>query len=134
MTEELRRSLEALPELFAFIDTFVYANHIRPAVRHEVSLAMEELFVNAVTHGGSSEGEIVIELSVDDNCLVACFRDRGSKPFDIDSIPTVDPGRPIEQIKPGGLGLHLTRSFMDSVTWRYETDTNVILLKKRLET
>lgn len=134
MTKELRRSLEALTELFAFIDTFIHANNICPGVRHEVGLALEELFVNAVTHGGASEGEIVIELSVDDKYLVACFRDRGSRPFDIDSIPTVDPGRPIEQIKPGGLGLHLTRSFMDSVSWRYETDTNVILLKKRLET
>ena len=45
--------------------------------------------------------------------------DRDVEPFDITRSPGVDIDAPIEQRKPGGLGLHLIRKLAESVTYTY---------------
>ena len=40
-------------------------------------------------------------------------------PFDVTKAPDVDVTLPIEQRRPGGLGLHLIRRLMDSVDYEY---------------
>jgi serine/threonine-protein kinase RsbW len=51
-----------------------------------------------------------------------------------DHGPSIDPaklqGRPLDDIKPGGLGLHLIHQSMDSVEYRRDGDVNLFRLVK----
>ena len=44
------------------------------------------------------------------------------EPFDVTQSPEVDVTLPIEQRRPGGLGLHLIRRLLDSIEYDYSKE------------
>ncbi len=44
------------------------------------------------------------------------------EPFDVTKAPDVDVTLPIEQRRPGGLGLHLIRRLLDSIEYEYSKE------------
>jgi serine/threonine-protein kinase RsbW len=44
------------------------------------------------------------------------------EPFDVSRAPEVDVNLPIEQRRPGGLGLHLIRKLVDSLEYEYSKE------------
>ena len=47
------------------------------------------------------------------------------EPFDVAQAPAVDVDLPIEQRRPGGLGLHLLRRMLDRIDYDYSPDDRV---------
>ena len=63
--------------------------------------------------------------------LTICFKDRG-KPFDPLAREDPDITLSAEDRGIGGLGIFLTKKFMDSVTYAYEDGQNILTMSKML--
>ena len=102
-----------------------------------VVLAVDEALTNIIRHAYGGQTDQPIEalfrrISLDDNglrgeALEIVLEDRG---------PAVDReklcGRPLEEVRPGGLGLHFIRQSMDRVEFRRENGRNQVHLVKLL--
>jgi anti-sigma regulatory factor (Ser/Thr protein kinase) len=123
----VRGAVERLAETLGF-----------PAVQsRSITRATDETLTNIVRH---SYGNRL------DQPIVMYFRrtqrrnhgevERGLEILVCDRGPAVDPnklrGRPLEEIRPGGLGLHLIRQAMDTVEFTRRGPTNQIRLVEYL--
>tara|TARA_R100001129_G_scaffold173412_6_gene144887 strand:+ start:2089 stop:3861 length:1773 start_codon:yes stop_codon:yes gene_type:complete len=99
----------------------------------QVILAVDEACQNVVRHayGGRADGEIAVELRRDGEDFVVELQDFAA-PVDTGRVK----GRDLDDIKPGGLGVHLIREIMDDV--QFVTPPagvgNLLQLRKRLQT
>ena len=122
----VRAAMERLTEELGFSD---------PEVR-SVTRAIDEALTNIMRHSYGGALNRRIELS----CLrVAKGRARSEESFEVrlvDYGPKIDPaklrGRKLDEIKPGGLGLHFILQSMDIVEFRRARGANVLRLVKYL--
>lgn len=133
MREHFRRDIGVLEKVFEFTGGFAAGCGLSESVGYALRLAVEEIFTNIVKYGGSSERDVAVELRVDGGELVIEIVDEGAGPFDPTGAPGVDVGRPLEERREGGLGIHLIRSIMDYMNYEYRDGTARIVMKKRLE-
>jgi anti-sigma regulatory factor (Ser/Thr protein kinase) len=122
----VRGALECLTEVFGF----------SPPERRSVTRAVDEALTNIIRHGYNGRTDQPIE--------VYCRRvpprySEQAAGFEIllcDRGPAVDPsklrGRCLDEIKPGGLGLHFIRQSMDTVEYERAGNTNRFRLVKYL--
>jgi len=123
----VRGALERLTEVFGF----------SPPDRRSVTRAVDEALTNIMRHCYNGRTDQPIELY----CTRVPPRDsEGADGLEIllcDKGPAVDPsklrGRRLEEIKPGGLGLHFIRQSMDTVEYRRNGDRNEFRLVKYLQ-
>jgi serine/threonine-protein kinase RsbW len=103
-------------------------------VDNALQLVAEELLSNIILYGcpagGSHTITINVQAKVDEVWVLV--RDDGI-PFNLLEQPV--PNRPasLDEVAVGGLGIHLVRSTMDEIIYRYEDGWNTLLLKKRLK-
>jgi phosphoserine phosphatase len=113
------RSFDSLAAIAAFTaDTFARME-IDARLLPTVDLTVEELFTNMVKYGIGSTSPVRIELAAIAGGVELRMIDDDVEPFDITRAPDVDIDAPIEERKPGGLGLHLVRRMADSVAYEY---------------
>ncbi len=114
------RSFDAIPALVAFsADAFARLG-IDPRLLPTVDLAVEELFTNMVKYALGSKAGVVVGMTAIEGGVEVTLVDRDVEPFDITRSPAVDIHAPIEQRRPGGLGLHLIRQMVDSIEYEYK--------------
>ena len=133
MKRSFERSFDALAEIFDFTREFFAAECVDEQHRTEVDFAIEEIFTNMVKYHPQATAEIEIELERDGGRLRVALTDHDVEPFDVTRAPGVRTDLPLEQRKPGGLGLHLTRKLMSSVTYDYDDRTSRIVMTKELD-
>lgn len=88
-----------------------------------VDFAIEELFTNMVKYAAGSDAAVRVSLTKVAGGVEATLTDFGVDRFDPTQAPEVDIHAPIEQRRPGGLGLHLIRKMVDSIHYDYEADS-----------
>ncbi len=119
-----RRSFGSIPDIFAFTAAVFAGERIDPSLLPSVDLTVEELFTNMVKYSPStSSAEIRIDMVGVANGVEVTLTDHEVEPFDVTQAPDVDTDAPIEQRKPGGLGLHLIRRLVDSVHYEYSVES-----------
>lgn len=81
---------------------------------HNVTLAVDEACSNIIKHayGGASRKPIIITMRRRERGLEVILRDYGTK-----VNPRRIKSRPLDEVRPGGLGVHLIRSVMDKVIY-----------------
>lgn len=128
------RSFDALPAIFAFTRDEFARQGIDASLLPTVDFAVEELFTNMVKYGKGTEAEVRIALRGLASGVEVTLTDYDVEPFDVTKVPDVDVSLPIEQRRPGGLGLHLVRRLVDSVEYEYsrESRESRITLRKTL--
>ena len=96
-----------------------------------VVLAVDEACSNIIKHccQGDPTRSIDITMALDKACLRVTLVDNGTL-FNIDSIKPRD----IQDIKPGGLGVHIIREVMDVVEYSHTPEgLNQVRLVKKLK-
>ena len=98
----------------------------------QLKLCTEEIFVNVASYAYKPDtGMITVTADGSENPLTVTlsFIDSG-KPFDPLAKPDPGKNRPLSQAKKGGLGIFLTKRFMDEVSYAYQDGKNVLTIKK----
>lgn len=121
-TIELPRRIEALQELFAFTARTWRREGLAEGLLPRVDLVLEELFTNVVKYGKGS-APLQLGIRADGAGIEVTLGDPEASYFDPTRAPPVDTGAPIEQRRPGGLGLHLIRQLVDSLDYRYSDES-----------
>jgi anti-sigma regulatory factor (Ser/Thr protein kinase) len=132
LCKKFKRHLNSLAEVFDFIDRFVDQEEIDDSARRAISLAVDELFTNMVKYDPKNPNEITIELQVEDQNLLVTLIDRDVAPFDLTKKPDPYLGSSLDDRKPGGLGIFLTKKLVDDVQYQYQDRISTITLKKKI--
>lgn len=115
----LRSDPNDLPRARQFIAEHAHAAGFDEDSREKIRLAVDEALANVIKHGYGGRQDQPIELRagafVDENGvrgLVVSVRDFGCQ---ID--PSAIKSRDLDDVRPGGLGVHIMRSVMDVVEY-----------------
>ena len=128
--------IEAVLENLHIVQDFV-EDHLQAAgcslkTKTEISVAVEEIFVNIALyayHPGPGRARVRVEVSEDPAVVTVTFLDRGV-PYDPLAKEDPDLSLPASDRKIGGLGIFMTKQFMDDVIYEYRDGQNVLTLKK----
>lgn len=125
--------IDTLREMLEWIRQQVQAAGFEGALLHKIELASEEALVNIIEHGiGKQGGQLELEVrTFPKNRVEIILRDEGPR-FNPLEREKIDLSQSLEEREIGGLGIHLMRQCMDEVQYRYELNTNTLILTKRL--
>jgi anti-sigma regulatory factor (Ser/Thr protein kinase) len=128
----LTNNISDLNMLVTKLEQFFEENNIS-SISMPMTLILEELYTNTITHGASDGRDIFIEinLGIDKNELVMTYKDNGI-PFNVLELPDPDLTASIENREVGGLGVHYVKTLTDSVEYEYLEKQNVLKMKKKL--
>ena len=133
MEHKFKRQIESLDEVFSFLHDFFSANGIDESIIFTVDLVVEELFTNLVKYDSKNTNDISICLRKNENKLIISLIDFDAKPFDLTKTEEVDVGKPLENRKIGGLGIHLVKKMVDELNYEYLNRQSRITFTKILE-
>ncbi len=134
MTEKtFSRDVDNLSEIYQFVEDIMAASNIDDSVRFPIHLAMEELFVNLVTYNPGAKRDILVEVEIVNQGVTITITDHDAAEFDITQQRGVDTGAPLEERKPGGLGLHLIQHMVDTLEYDYRDGRSKIRFSKELK-
>ncbi len=87
---------------------------------NRIELAVDEACSNIIDHAyAGSVGYIQLEIEIEpDRSLTIVLLDQG-QPFNPESVPVFEPCQSLDQMRIGGLGLHLMRQAMDDVCFEF---------------
>ncbi len=128
----LTKNISDLNMLVTKLEKFFEENNIS-SISMPMTLILEELFTNTITHGASDGREVFIEvnLGIDKDELIMTYKDNGM-PFNVLDLPEPDLTASIENREVGGLGVHYVKTLTDSVEYEYVEKQNVLKMKKKL--
>ena len=122
----------SLKDIFEFIGQFSVSNKLDDAQVFSLKFAIEEVFTNMVKYN-PGKSNVVILLKREGKKIEVGFVDVEKEPFDITKHEEVNPNLPIEQRRPGGLGVFLIKKLMDRVDYTHDGVHSRITLTKFVE-
>ena len=131
---ELEASAENLGAVQTFVDERLQAADCPPNIRLQVSVAVEEIFVNIANYAykpGAGSAVVRVEVAEDPVSVSITFLDHGV-PYDPLSGKDPDLKRAGEGGDMHGLGVFMTKKLMDGVAYEYKNGQNILTLKKNL--
>lgn len=128
----LKNSLTEIRRLSETIGSFAETHQLTRKTRNALELALDELVTNVICYGFDDEGEHSIEVRVwiEGDQVIAEIEDDGRE-FDPRERPEPE-FKPLETIKPGGLGIHLARKMMDQMDYCRSEGRNLLRVSRRL--
>jgi serine/threonine-protein kinase RsbW len=125
-----KRHLDSLAEVFEFVDQFTAQEKVDDDAKRAFDLAVDELFTNTVKYHPSNPNEVSIELRIENQMMFLTLTDFDVDSFDLTTKVDPDLTGTLKERTPGGLGIYLTKKFIDDVQYQYQNRTSVITLKK----
>ncbi|WP_010256713.1 ATP-binding protein [Treponema primitia] len=126
----LPASREGLDAVIDWVTEKMDYEHCPRKMQNHVAVVTEELFVNICDYAyGAGVGQALIRITFKDNSLYMQFEDSGI-PFNPLEQGAPDTNARIEDRPIGGLGIHIVRKWMDSVTYERIDEKNILTLRK----
>jgi anti-sigma regulatory factor (Ser/Thr protein kinase) len=114
MQQHFGRNISEMGPIVAFLDEAARDLPLDPNATFVLHMVVEELYTNMVKYNGEGADDILIGVALEDDSLVIELVDFDSKPFDYSQREEVDVTASLHDRKPGGLGIHLVKRFMDN--------------------
>jgi serine/threonine-protein kinase RsbW len=115
---QLVAGLKDLAEIRHFVEEKVTSLNVEPTAIYDINLAVTEMVTNIIVHGYRGEpGYVEIEVGREADSIVIRLRDQAPV-FDPTQVPPPNLKLPPEERPLGGLGVFLTKHFMDRMTHR----------------
>ena len=130
----LAAALENLDTVQSFVAEALERAGCPLRTQMQIEVAVEEIFVNIAQYAYAPEtGDVTVfaEVSGDPAVLTLRFSD-GGIPYDPLARQDPDIGLPAEERDIGGLGVYMTKQFMDELHYEYRDGRNVLTMKKTL--
>lgn len=128
----VKASLDNLYKADRFVSGILDALGCDSSIKNQISLALEECFVNIVSYAyGDKPGDAEITVKGDSSKVTVILKDNGI-PYDPLKSPDPDLTLSSQDRQIGGLGVYLTKKNMDSVTYSYTNNQNVLTMEKEL--
>lgn len=129
----LKNDISQIALLTGFMDKVAEDNGLDPGLAMQLNLAIEEATTNVIMYAypEGTEGKVELGASRQGDSLIFTLADWG-RPFDPTTAPKADISASLEDRPIGGLGIHLVRSIMDSVSYRRAEGKNVLTMKKHI--
>ena len=125
---------ENLPRVLAFVDERLEKVACPMKAQMQIDVAVEEIFVNIASYAYAPEkgkATVRVEVSEDPVTVTITFVDHGI-PYDPLAREDPDITLPADEREAGGLGIFMTKKFMDAVTYTYKDGQNILTLTKNL--
>lgn len=118
-----------LPVVRAAAERMASEGGFSPTDAHSISWAVDEALTNVIRHGYQSAAGQPIEVTLEP---VRCEDGRtGMRVIVRDFGRQVDPctikGRPLDEVRPGGLGVHVIQTVMNEVEYSCPSDGGMLL-------
>lgn len=134
--KEFKSCCSELSNIREFVRKSFDSFSIQPDIAEDVIIAIDEAITNIIKHGyqDCNQSVVKIGMSIEGNYLKTVIKDNG-KTFDITRHPDLKPEVHLQEMKKGGLGVHIIKEFIDVI--QYSTSTNgrvenTLVLKKKL--
>ena len=126
-------SLDAIEQVALLLEEKMELADVPMMEAARIQLAVEEAVTNVVNHGykGRESGDVSVRVEIDGRDIRITIRDQGHA-FDPTTIPPADITADLDHRNIGGLGVHLIRSVMDSVSYSRVGDENRLILEKKI--
>ena len=131
---EFTARVEELPNVKAFIDRCFIETGCSRSIMKSILVSVEEVFVNIASYAyapGTGSVRICFELTDPPPAARITFFDRGI-PYDPLAHDDPDLMLSVEDRPIGGLGIFITKMSMDSLSYRYEDQQNILSMSKKL--
>jgi anti-sigma regulatory factor (Ser/Thr protein kinase) len=132
MERQFRKSIDSLDQVFAFLDEEFGRHDPDPTAVYALTLAVEEFFTNFVKYNPESDRDVTVGVGLEGEALAVRLIAHDVNSFDVTATGPVDLTLALEERKPGGLGIHLSRHMLDDVRYEYADRRSTITLIKRL--
>jgi len=119
---------ELLPEIEEYVLNIINTLNVSETTRNNIELVVAEAAANCILHGNKSDEtkNVFIKIKIENNKLILSFKDEGSG-FNPDDVP--DPTKPENILKGSGRGLHIMKSLVDSIEYKFtDSGTKVIIV------
>jgi anti-sigma regulatory factor (Ser/Thr protein kinase) len=129
----LRSTITEIERLSREFGQFADRHGLAHEVRFSMNVALEEVVTNIISHGYKDRDDqlIVVEVVVTPGELTAWVEDEAPAFNPLELLPP-DVTAPLEQRRPGGLGIHIAKKLMDRLHYTHSNGKNRLELRKRL--
>lgn len=130
----LHNDVQEIPQLAAFIEAFAEKAGLDFSTTMSLNLAMEEAVVNVMNYAypGETGREIEIQAVKENDMVQFTITDSGVE-FDPTTSGEPDLTLAAEDRPIGGLGIHLVRQIMDSISYNRRDGKNILTLTKKTQ-
>ena len=122
----VKKKLDELIMLEAEVDAFLARHNTPSPAVFRARLALEEIIRNLIDHSPAAR-RIDVRLGVETDRLVLEIEDDGDY-FDLRSAPPFDESQPLEERRPGGMGIQLVRSLVQGIDYQRLPSGNCVRL------
>lgn len=126
------RHLDSLRLITLFVNNFIRDENLNNNLSATINLAIEEIFTNQIKYNPSNL-DVGISLIRGDDRLTIEITDYESKPFDPRQHQDYDDAKLNENLRTGGYGLRLVKSYIDNIEFNHHEGITRISLIKFLE-
>lgn len=123
--------LESIRSLNALVDQMAREAKLNEQAIFQLRLALDEALANIINHSYADDpsGEIEAVIEVENGACTIRLTDYG-EPYDPSAVNAPRFAGSLDDIRPGGLGLHLMRSVMDEVRYTPSPRGNRLVMTK----